>query len=144
MHNFLYILYAILSMSGEKTILIRNNIMYTEKAGIQITKNENKYGLISDSETILSMEYDNIFIYGMYLYVLHKGGKIGTIQFNDTDLSYKVIADTNYDTLDFYWHDLLFSGGNASVYYFSHADQKHSSINKCQNLRKCPVDLYIR
>lgn len=103
-------------------MLMRDNIMYTEKAGIRIAKNENKYGLISDSETILSMEYDNIFIYGMYLYVLHKGGKIGAIQFNDTDLSYKVIADTKYDTLDFYWHDLLFSDGKEFVYYFCDAD----------------------
>ena len=54
---------------------------------------------------------------------MHKGGKIGAIQFNDTDFSYKVIADTKYDTLDFYWHDLLFSDGNEFVYYFCDADR---------------------
>ena len=103
-------------------MLIKNNIIYTRKKGIMIVKNGNKYGLISDSETVLPMEYDNIFVYGRYLYVLHKCGKIGAIQFNDSDLSYKVIADTKYDTLDFYWHDLLFSDGNEFVYYFCDAD----------------------
>lgn len=103
-------------------MLMRNNIVYTKKEGIGIVKNGNKYGLISDSETVLPTEYDNIFIYGRYLYVLHKGGKIGAIQFNDADLSYKVIADTKYDTLDFYQHDLLFSNGKELVYYFSDAD----------------------
>ena len=103
-------------------MLIRNNILCTEKEGIRIVKSGNKYGLISDSETVLPMDYDNIFVYGRYLYVLHKGGKIGAIRFNDADLSYKVIADTKYDTLDFYWHDLLFSDGNECVYYFDIAD----------------------
>ena len=116
-------------------MLMRDNIMYTEKEGIKIIKNGNKYGLISDSETILPMEYDNIFIYGRYLYVLHKDGKIGAIQFNDADLSYKVIADTKYDTLDFYWHDLLFSDGKEFVYYFCDADHYgHESVRVFTNI----------
>lgn len=116
-------------------MLIRNSVMCTEKKGIKIVKKENKYGLISDSETILSMEYDNLFIYGRYLYVLHKDGKIGAIQFNDADLSYKVIADTKYDTLDFYWHDLLFSDGKEFVYYFCDADHYgHESVRVFTNI----------
>lgn len=97
--------------------------MYLEKENITIVKDEGKYGLISDFKTILPTEYDNIFVYGRYLYVLYKGGKTGAIQFKDTDISYKVLAETKYDTLDFYWHDLLFSDGNEFVYYFCDAQE---------------------
>lgn len=103
-------------------MLIRNNMMCREKDNIRIVKNGKKYGLVSNSETVLPTDYDNIFVYGKYLYVLHKNGKIGAIQFNDTDLSYTAIADTKYDALDFYWHDLLFSDGSEFVYYFCDAD----------------------
>lgn len=102
-------------------MLMKENFMYIEKENITITQNSGKYGLMSDTEIILSAEYDNIFVYGRYLYVLHKGGKIGAVQFEDTGLSYKIIAETRYDTLDFYWHDLLFSNGDEFVYYFCDA-----------------------
>lgn len=103
-------------------MLMKNNIMCIKKDGIRIIKNKNKYGLVSDFKTVLPADYDNIFVCGRYLYVLHKNGKIGAIQFNDADLSYKVIAGIKYDTLDFYRHDLLFSDGNEFVYYFCDAD----------------------
>ena len=73
---------------------------------------------MSDSEVVLPAEYDNVFVYGKYLYVLHKGGKISAIRFEDEDLSYRTVAETKYDTLDFYWHDMLFSNGDEFVYYY--------------------------
>ena len=99
-------------------MLMKENLMYVEKENIKIIQNGGKYGLMSDSEVVLPTEYDNIFLYGRYLYVLHKGGKIGAIRFEDEDLSYRTVAETKYDTLDFYWHDLLFSNGDEFVYYF--------------------------
>lgn len=104
-------------------MMMKENSLFFEKENITIIQNAGKYGLMSDSEIILPMEYDNIFVYGRYLYVLHKGGKIGAIRFEDTNLSYKTTAETKYDTLDFYWHDLLFSDGKEFVYYFCDAQE---------------------
>lgn len=102
-------------------MLMKENLMYVEKENIKIIKNGGKYGLMSDSEVVLPTEYDKIFLYGRYLYVLHKGSKIGAIRFEDEDLSYRTVAETKYYTLDFYWHDLLFSNGDEFVYYFCDA-----------------------
>ena len=60
-------------------MLMKENLMYIEKENIKIIQNSGKYGLMSDSEVVLPAEYDNIFLYGRYLYVLHKGGKIGAL-----------------------------------------------------------------
>ncbi len=59
---------------------------------------------------------ENIFIYGENLLILVSKGKFGAVQYDDS-LNEIQSLPCVYDTLDEYWHNLVFSKKNEVVYY---------------------------
>ncbi len=82
---------------------------------IEIEKNENTYCLKIDGKKVKE-GYDNIFIYGDNLFVLVSSGRFGAVQY-DEELNEIYSLPCEYDTLDEYWHNLLFSNKDEVVYY---------------------------
>lgn len=91
---------------------------------IKIITDNGRYGIKYKEETVIPFEYDNIFIYGVGLFVLYKGGKIGAVKFEqDSSGSFSLIAECKYDTLTKIYYDLIFSDAVKHVCYIS--DAKH-------------------
>lgn len=82
---------------------------------IEIEKNENTYCLKIDGEKVKEGN-DNIFIYGDNLFILVSSGRFGAVQY-DEELNEIYSLSCEYDTLDEYWHNLLFSNKEEIVYY---------------------------
>lgn len=82
---------------------------------IEIVKSENTYCLKIDGEKVKE-GYDNIFIYGDNLFVLISSGRFGAVQY-DEELNEIYSLSCEYDTLDEYWHNLIFSNKDEVVYY---------------------------
>ena len=82
---------------------------------IEIEKNENTYCLKIDGKEVKE-GYDNIFIYGDNLFILVSSGRFGAVQY-DEELNEIYSLPCEYDTLDEYWHNLLFSNKDEVVYY---------------------------
>ena len=89
-----------------------NNIM---PKTISIGKTEDMYYLeVNGKKT--GQNCENIFLYGENLFVLVSGGKFGAVQYDD-NLNKIWSMPCVYDTLDEYWHDLVFSKENEIIYY---------------------------
>ena len=73
------------------------------------------YSLFVGGEKV-SENFDRIFTYGRNLFVLVSGGKFGAVQY-DYNLNKIWSMPCVYDTLDEYWHDLVFSKENEVIYY---------------------------
>ncbi|MBO5008082.1 MAG: hypothetical protein J6D26_04555 [Clostridia bacterium] len=82
---------------------------------IEIGRNESTYFLKIDGKKVKE-GYDNIFIYGDNLFVLVSSGRFGAVQYDD-ELNEIYSLSCKYDTLDEYWHNLLFSNKDEVVYY---------------------------
>lgn len=119
-------------------MLMKENLMYIEKENIKIIQNGGKYGLISDSEVVVPPEYDNIFVYGKHLYVLHKGGKIGAIRFEDEYFLTEPFAKTKYDTLDFFTGTTCFFQTAMNLCTFS-AMRKNMDLKAHAHLQTYPL-----
>lgn len=78
-----------------------------------------KYGIINtlDNTYLVPEEYDNIFLYGVNTFVLHKKGKIGLCRIDDFQAV--IICKCEYDVIDTFNHDLFLSNDNGTRYYNS-------------------------
>ncbi len=93
----------------EKSVL--NSIKVISDNGMMGIKN------LTDNLCILPIEYDNIFMYGKNVFVIHKKGKIGAVRIETDKVCF--IAESEYDTLDTFGHDLIFSNDQKVRYYNS-------------------------
>ena len=72
---------------------------------------------VAHKKCVLPCEYDNVFIYGVNIFVVHKKGKIGAVRIDSDEACF--IAECEYDTLDTFGHDLLFCNSKKVRYYNS-------------------------
>lgn len=106
---------------------VRNKIFggLTAK-NLQIVKDE-KYGIVNqiDNSYLIPKEYDNIFLYGVNTYVLHKNGKIGLCRIDEENGRFKpvIICECEYDVIDSVNHNLYFSNDNIIRCYNSYTKQ---------------------
>ena len=98
---------------------IRNTIPNTELCKFNIISENGYMGIINsdDSSIVLPIQYDNVFIYGENIFVLHKKGKIGAVKIDSNNFFF--IAQCEYDTLDTFGHDLIFCNSETVRYYNS-------------------------
>lgn len=68
-----------------------------------------------DNTCVLPIEYDNVFIYGANVFIVHKKGKIGAVRIDSDKVCF--IAECEYDTLDTLGHDLIFCNNEKVRYY---------------------------
>ena len=85
--------------------------------------NDEKYGIVNtlDNEYLIPKEYDNIFLYGVNTFVLHKNGKIGLCRIDD--LRVVIIGKCEYDVIDTLGHNLFLSNDNVTRYYNSNTKE---------------------
>lgn len=96
---------------------IRNFFYNTTHQYLKIVSENGRFGIknTDKNEFVIPMEYDNIFIYGINLFVLYKKGKIGAVRI-DTEEPI-VIADCVYDVVETFGHDLIFVKDSGTRYY---------------------------
>lgn len=102
---------------------VRNNAFGESlPKNIKIVKNK-KYGIMNESDNtyILPEEYDNIFLYGINAFALHKNGKIGLCRIEDEKLV--ILCECKYDVIDNYNHDLFLSNDNETLYFNSNTKE---------------------
>ena len=87
----------------------------TKSDRIEIDKEDNSYCLKIDGKKVKE-GYDNIFIYGDNLFVLVSSGRFGAVQY-DEESNEIYSLPCEYETLDEYWHNLVFSKKDMVVYY---------------------------
>lgn len=83
--------------------------------GISVEKVGDLYNLQLNG-TMVKENLENIFIYGDNLFILVSKGKFGAVQYDD-NLNEIQSLPCVYDTLDEYWHNLVFSKNDEVVYY---------------------------
>ena len=93
-----------------------------EKSGlnsIKFVSDKEMMGIknLTDNLCVLPIEYDNIYMYGKNVFVVHKKGKIGAVRIETDKVCF--IAECEYDMLDTFGHDLIFSSGKKVRYYNS-------------------------
>lgn len=111
-------------------LFTRRNIVRSKDLNhVQIISDSGKMGIINlmDDSYILSLEYDNVFVYGEDVFIVHQKGKIGAIRIED-DKSYW-IAECEYDTLDTFGHDLIFCNDKGVRYYNAFLKSVHDFID---------------
>lgn len=92
---------------------------------LKVVLNDNKYGIVNtyDESYIVLAKYDNVFIYGINTFVLCLNGKIGAVRIEPTEneISFNItqICDCEYDIIENFGHDLLFSNDRGTRYYNS-------------------------
>ena len=97
---------------------------------INIEKKEDLYSLKVNGVNVRE-NLENIFLYGENLFILVSKGKFGAVQYDDS-LNEIQSLPCVYDTLDEYWHNLVFSNKNEVVYY-------NAASKECITL----LDIYI-
>ena len=88
---------------------------YNKSERIEFGKEDSSYCLKIDGKKVKD-GYDNIFMYGDNLFVLVSSGRFGAVQY-DVELSEIYSLSCEYDTLDEYWHNLIFSNKDKVIYY---------------------------
>lgn len=85
---------------------------------LKIVQDE-KYGIINTlyNTYLIPKEYDNIFLYGVNIFVLYKNGKIGLCRIDDLDVV--TIGKCEYDVIDTFGHNLFLSNDSGTRYYNS-------------------------
>lgn len=106
---------SVLIVGGEAMLKICEIYNCNKSNRIEVEKSENAYCLKLDGNKIKD-GYDNIFIYGYNLFILVSSGKFGAVQY-DKELNEIAIVPCEYDTLDEYWHNLVFSKEDEIIYY---------------------------
>lgn len=79
-------------------------------------KKEGDYYSLEVNGVKVREKLENIFIYGENLFILVSKGKFGAVQYDDSFNEIQSLPCV-YDTLDEYWHNLVFSNKNEVVYY---------------------------
>ena len=89
---------------------------------VRIVKNK-KYGIMNESTNtyILPEEYDNIFLYGINIFVLYKNGKIGLCKIEGENVN--MICLCEYDVIDNYNHDLFLNKDDETLYFNSNTNE---------------------
>ena len=97
---------------------VRNRLKNKMLDKLEIMSDGKMMGIVNrdDKSCILPFEYDNVFVYGEDIFVLHKKGKIGAVRIEE-DVSF--IAECEFDTLDSLGHDLIFCNDEKVKYYNS-------------------------
>lgn len=97
----------------------RNILKNSSSNKLKIISDSGMMGIINstDNSCILPVEYDNVFIYGADVFVVHKKGKIGAVMVESEKVCF--IAECEFDTLDTFGHDLIFSNDQKVRYYNS-------------------------
>lgn len=102
---------------------VRNNAFGESlPKNIKIVKNK-KYGIMNESDNtyILPEEYDNIFLYGINVFVLYKNGKIGLCRIENEKSV--ILCECKYYVIDNYNHDLFLSNDDETCYFNSNTRQ---------------------
>lgn len=85
----------------------------------KIVSDSGMMGIVNsiDNTCVLPIEYDNVFLYGVNIFIVHKKGKIGAVRIDSDNVCF--IVDCEYDTLDTFGHDLIFCNNEKVRYYNS-------------------------
>ena len=98
---------------------VRNGLNNAMLEKFDIVSSNEMYGIVKqeDSSCVLPSEYDNIFIYGEDIFILHKKGKIGAVRIENERVWF--IAECKFNTLESIGHDLIFCNDKKVRYYNS-------------------------
>ena len=81
---------------------------------IKVKKSGDLYSLNVNGVKVRE-KLENIFIYGENLFILVSKGKFGAVQYDDSLNEIQSLSCV-YDTLDEYWHNLVFSNKNYIIF----------------------------
>lgn len=97
----------------------RNGLNNTMLEKFEIASSNEMYGIVKqeNNSCVLPPEYDNIFVYGEDIFILHKKGKIGAVRVDEDKIWF--IAECKFDTLESIGHDLIFCNDEKVRYYNS-------------------------
>ena len=98
---------------------VRNRLKNKLHDKFEIVSDGKMMGIVNrdDKACILPFEYDNVFVYGEDVLVLHNKGKIGAIRIEEDGAQF--IAECEFDTLDSIGHDMIFCNDKKVRYYNS-------------------------
>lgn len=97
----------------------RNGLQNKKLDRFEIVSNNEVMGIVNrkDKSCVLPPEYDNVFVYGEDIFILHKKGKIGAVRVDEDRIWF--IAECKFDTLESIGHDLIFCNDEKVRYYNS-------------------------
>lgn len=98
---------------------VRNRLKNKTLDKLEIAALDGMMGIVNreNESHILPFEYDNVFVYGEDIFVVHKKGKIGAVRMEEDRLC--IVAKSEYDTLESIGHDLIFCNDTKVSYYNS-------------------------